>query len=442
MTRYAALALPLFIGCNEYNLSTDKDAPLEPIDTGTPVIALDQPDIAVDPVDLDFGYLPEDCLSDSLTVTVSNEGDRDLEVTDIQIEGSGNANFTHDGQPQVLKPTESFQFDVEFMPTKNKAYDDASIVIYSNDPDEDEVDVELLGVGADDAIIEDLFTQNVATTSDTLWVIDNSGSMSGELTALATNFSIFINNFVALGLDYQIAVVTTDMDEPTDSGNFEGAIITPNTADPITEFTTQVDQGASGSGDERALDAAYYALTKPLINTTNAGFLRPGSVVSIIVVTDEDDGSTIGTGQFSVWLDNLMKDPALTSFSAIAGPERTGLFQMPCGAFTTGTSAEPVSRYPQVIQATGGYHINICQNNWAYSLAFLAYTSAGLRTAFELNYVPTDESQIEVYIDGQQVTSGWTYDSTTNSIVFEPASIPAPKTEVSVHYPIETECNP
>ncbi len=45
---------------------------------------------------------------------------------------------------------------------------------------------------------------------DVLFVVDNSGSMEQEQTKLAANFATFIQYFIDLELDFQLAVVTTD----------------------------------------------------------------------------------------------------------------------------------------------------------------------------------------------------------------------------------------
>jgi len=57
---------------------------------------------------------------------------------------------------------------------------------------------------------------------DMLWVIDNSGSMAEEVARLQDSFDVFMNEFVTLGLDYQIGVTTTDMVATDQSGRLPG----------------------------------------------------------------------------------------------------------------------------------------------------------------------------------------------------------------------------
>jgi hypothetical protein len=432
------IALIVLVGCNEYDLQAEKIDEQTPEDSDIPMIPLDQPDIEVSPGVIDFGFLPKDCPTDLVTVDISNVGEADLEISDILLDGDVNFRI-HDEEIVVLAPGENTWFQLDFMATSNSAYS-GSVTIASNDPDEAEVTVELVGTGADDEVIEEIFEQGIAASSDILWVVDSSESMAGEVKKLNNNFSIFINGFVALGLDYQIAVVTTDMDDPDHQGKFVGPIITPSTVDPVGEFTSQTDVGTGGSVNEMPLDAAHAALSSPLITNENAGFLRTDSVVTIIVVTDEDDVSSINAADMVDFIDNLQGDPTLTSFNIVAGPEMQSLLTFPCGLLgPMGTV-----KLPKVVKGTGGFHFDLCQQNWATSLAVLANTAAGLDISFPLTQVPDDLSSVEVWVDGVAIsysqTDGAYYDSTTNSVVFAGTAIPDAEAEIVVHYTVETEC--
>src|SRR5690606_21483555 len=58
----------------------------------------------------------------------------------------------------------------------------------------------------------DQFVQNTAQDAavDILWVIDNSGSMGNEQADLADNFNLFIQDFITRGIDFKMAITTTD----------------------------------------------------------------------------------------------------------------------------------------------------------------------------------------------------------------------------------------
>jgi hypothetical protein len=62
-----------------------------------------------------------------------------------------------------------------------------------------------------------------ATPTDVLFVVDNSGSMLDDQMRLAASFDRFIEAIAGSG-DYQLAVVTTDLDKP--NGEQEGSVVT------------------------------------------------------------------------------------------------------------------------------------------------------------------------------------------------------------------------
>jgi hypothetical protein len=174
--------------------------------------------------------------------------------------------------------------------------------------------------------------------TDILFVIDNSGSMGEEQEGVARELPEFIRALRAGGgleQDFRVGVVTTSVylhsvqppsqaqpnpqptlrtepyaDQagrlrpvPNPDGTFAAA--PPRWlegTDPSLDarFALLVRQGVSGSGQETAFEAAYRAVTPPLSTQApgeppalggNAGFLRDGARLLVVVVTDEDDCS-------------------------------------------------------------------------------------------------------------------------------------------------------
>ncbi len=140
---------------------------------------------------------------------------------------------------------------------------------------------------------------------DVLFVVDNSGSMSSSQTALAANFPAFINHFKNKGYDFRIAITTTDAyygDQFVGSGcslcnigqtKFRSSttpavyVMDNNTPDLESVFSTNVQVGITGSGDERGFSSMKAALNSSL----NAGFHRQDAYLSVIMVTDEEEFS-------------------------------------------------------------------------------------------------------------------------------------------------------
>ncbi|MCB9638829.1 MAG: VWA domain-containing protein [Myxococcales bacterium] len=145
---------------------------------------------------------------------------------------------------------------------------------------------------------------------DILFVIDNSGSMAEEQTKLRNNFKSFIQRLLRADIrDFQIGVITTDVDElfnPDGRGQLVQAesnapkIISSQLTETqvIEQFSKTANVGTLGSNFEQPLKAVELALSPSsaggFADTQNKGFLRDGALLAIIFVTDEDDCSYKG----------------------------------------------------------------------------------------------------------------------------------------------------
>jgi hypothetical protein len=164
--------------------------------------------------------------------------------------------------------------------------------------------------------------------TDILFVVDDSGSMAAEQSRLATAFGSFITALGATPVqnDYQIGITTTSVDYPVCSVALDASGNCPGTVDVqttfggspsgvpyprgalvaagsrpkllrkgsptlVADFVANVAVGTSGSGKEQGLRALRYALEDRILDGTNAGLLRPGARLAIVLVSDEDDCS-------------------------------------------------------------------------------------------------------------------------------------------------------
>jgi hypothetical protein len=80
-------------------------------------------------------------------VTITNKGKATLKVRDIALSGSAISKFDEDGDPVELELNQEYKFDVRFSPSAYVTYE-VQLDISSNDPDEPELAVPVLGTGA------------------------------------------------------------------------------------------------------------------------------------------------------------------------------------------------------------------------------------------------------------------------------------------------------
>jgi len=454
MPRILSVLALFSLGCQDYELTPEpkpEELPLE--ETEEPEVP--EPDIEVEPTILAFGSLPEECESEPQSFTIRNEGEATLEITEIDLSGNGSSVFELTAGPLTLEPGEEESFEVVFEPNAIESYE-VPVRITSNDPDESESTVELRGEGAENAIYEQVYVQPEPGQVDVLFVVDNSGSMSEEVGRLQEGFDSFIASFVGMDLDWQIGVVTTDMDDPAQQGHLIGntPIITNETNNPAAAFVQNTNAAMTeyvGSGDERGLDAAYAALTDPLISGSNAGLVRPDANLSVIVISDEDDFSDVTEAAFVNWLDAYKGDDELSSLSAIVGRKGTSIFDLGgcmeiIDIFTgESVSAEAGTKYIDAADATGGMWVDICELDFDSVLTYLSYNAAGLMYAFPLDHEPLNIGQIDVYVEGDEIPynaiNGWTYDPDTQSVLLHGSHAAGAGETVEIRYPYEADCD-
>ena len=349
-----------------------------------------------------------------------------------------------------------------YQPT-NLGPDSCNLVFRSDASNESELIVPLEGEGTNSRSQVDTFVQTSGQTVDVLFVVDNSGSMSEEQSNLRESFTSFIAGADQFSNDFQIGLVTMDMQNDDDSGRLQGStrIVSrsPNASSEFIANTRSEFLGTNGSGTEEGLAAAEAALTDPLIYDTgvscsgdgdcvspdtcvegrcgglNRGFLREEALLEVIFVSDEDDGSP-GTLNFYVdFLKNLKgyRNEGRMHAHAIVGAEngRASACDGPGGDATRG------ERYVEVAQRTNGGIYSICDEDFGTPLRMIGNQAFGLPVQFFLSR-PALSATISVEVDGQSRQNGWSYDRDSNSVIFEMGSVPQPGQTIQIEY--EAEC--
>jgi hypothetical protein len=161
--------------------------------------------------------------------------------------------------------------------------------------------------------------------TDILFVIDNSNSMKEEQDEVANELPAFVEELqrdAGVGQDFRVGVITTgvyrrivtgtvtDYKEyteesgklrpvPSEDGGVTASVeryLEDDDPELIPKFRRLVRQGIDGSGHETPFEAVRLAVSEPLSTTPiaeggNAGFLRDGARLLVVVLSDEDDCS-------------------------------------------------------------------------------------------------------------------------------------------------------
>ncbi len=278
----------------------------------------------------------------------------------------------------------------------------------------------------EDCVVEE-FEQTTSNATDMLWVVDNSCSMTEEQGHLGMQFEVLYDALTAAGVEYRIAVVTTD--NPAFHG--EPPYIGPHTHDALEAFAASVSVGTAGSGTERGLMFGHEALALAADDTPpNDGYFRDDAGLQVVFVSDEADQS----GDWSNWVEQylaLKHDPSVVYLNAITGTD--GVDAVDCSGF--GGTAYAGTGYVDAAHATGGLLVSICDTDWSTLMADLASQTQQIAGAFPLSEVPIVET-LGVTVDGVHVTSGWAYDAEGNAVVFDGAHVPQVGAVVVIAYQV------
>ncbi len=400
-----------------------------------------RPLLQVVPTDLKFGVITVGCASAQSEVTIYNTGGNPINLTDVRIDPTTSPFLLTSvpGMPYTIPAGDNVKVGVRYQPPDANPHS-ATLIIESNDPTSPLVSIPLTGEGTNDPHQTDLFNQLSEPMVDVLWVVDNSCSMGGEQDNVAANAGIFLAQALSLSTDFHLGVITTDMEDPADSGLLqEGGFYGPapkwidrTTPSPDVAFSNSVRQGTMGDASEKGLMAAHAALSFPIVDdpALNGGFIREDAKLTVIVISDEENSSPSIVDFYVDAFKNVKgyRRPDLMSFSAVVGEEPTGCSSS-AGAAGAGT------RYLEVARRTGGLERSICTTNWGQLANDLGLDAFGAKTEFYLSREAIDAT-LEVRVDNVLVprTGNWTYDAATNSVSFEPLATPAQGATVQIDY--------
>jgi hypothetical protein len=135
---------------------------------------------------------------------------------------------------------------------------------------------------------QESFLQNNKGVLDLVVVIDNSGSMSNEQTALQGKLPDLLTHISES--EWQINIVTTD---PRDGCS--RTFIRKSDADAGTKFATGISPGINGDGNEQGIRMSRVGLGCSSLND----WPRKDSTLAVLIVSDEDNcskGSAAASG--------------------------------------------------------------------------------------------------------------------------------------------------
>jgi hypothetical protein len=401
-------------------LSDDPDTPEATVDLlGLGAV----PELEITPESHVFGSAFIPC-GVTQEIELKNVGNEDLRIDDLSYRSAGMLTLDDSALrpelPVVLAPGESRFVSVTFTPA-TAGSDTGILDVTSSDP-RGVVSADQNGEGsyADSAV--EVFTEPGVPPVDVMFLVDNSCSMEEDNQDDVQNgIPLFLAELQTVS-DWQMIEVTAQ------NGCANGGIIYPTTPNAETLLINNAFSNPGNTLTESLLQLADVALDATAPGQCNEGFLRPGALLHIIVLSDEREQS----GQpYTHWLGQYENHVAreFVKVSAVVDVNSN------CG---NQPGANGPGGYLEAANATGGSLLNICNANWGADFSDIASDILdGIRT-YNLAEAAAPDT-IVVTVNGTPTTD-FTYDGAGAVTINSPPVGEGDLVEIS--YDVLAVCNP
>jgi hypothetical protein len=251
---------------------------------------------------------------------------------------------------------------------------------------------------------------------DFVMSVDNSGSMDDTVAQVEGNLGVFAQRLVDAGINYRVVLVSqrgTDRGEPDVC--IPPPMAGPNCSD--AERFRHLDEEVDSEEPFEDIVKCWAGCGAGI-----DGFLRPGSLLQVVVVTDDE--SDMSWRRFQA------------SMAGFGRPQF--LVHGIVGLQDEGCVAAVGNEYIRAAQETGGALLHICQNDWGQVIeVLLDATTTELQRSFALSE-PAQPASVRVFVleGGVEVEQigNWGFDAGANTVVFNEGAGPPAGATVIVRY--------
>lgn len=289
------------------------------------------------------------------------------------------------------------------------------------------------------------FAQDVKynRTVDVLFIIDNGTSMNVVQQQLRDQIPYLFQSLKALNMDINVATTSTTMHSTyPERGRLLGTPKYISTMSPkfLEDAKAKVFIGETNFTLEEGLDAMEVVLSDSYQATEGKGFLRDGSFLNVIVLSNEDDSSSKPWKHYAEFLDKLRPNHADGTKSWALNFFGITSMQDSCSSSEWGDKF-PGYKLMQLVDYSGGVKGSICGTELYKSVSSLKSRIIQILTDYKLNKLPREET-IKVYVNGNIIAkddvNGWSYIKDLNLVRFNGTSVPAAEAGIRVDFqPLE-----
>lgn len=253
---------------------------------------------------------------------------------------------------------------------------------------------------------------------DILIVDDNSGSMSYEQRSMASRTRNFLS--ILRGLDWQIAVTTTDQRTSRSCIGCDGAFIELSSlsgkfilnssmmdeANAQAVLSQTLQRREVGSASEQGIRSVYRVIERSLsgLDPVHAQFIRADANLAVVLISDEDESANTPKNDPQNLL-NLVKEKYNSQKNFIFNSIITVPGDTACRTSYGATYGE---RYKVMTQLTGGVMGSVCESDYAVQMTGIAENIKSMAKSFTLNCVPMTERGVSVLHNGVAINNAFT----------------------------------
>jgi centrosomal CEP192-like protein len=392
----------------------------------------DQLGLRVLPKEVNLGKIPVNCRSPLQKIRIENLGPQTTVQSSI-LDTFDSAAFSITGlnAPVRIDSGAFIELNLRYQPI-DIGSDVAILSLRSSDNVPPAV-VVMRGAGRAAGRISEDKRSGLAAKVDLLFVVEDGNGSSGT-AQLRAQIPALLSFADAGGVDYHVGAVGMDPCGNRDDGALlrGGGVAFVDRQTPNSAAVLSSNLDFCGGGRADGFEAAFLALSDPLLNEANVGFLRPDADLSVVFVSSRDDESRLDIGFYEEFLRYLKRGvPQAVTISAIVGTD--------AGAcFSNGLFAEHASQLIDMTDRMGGVALSYC-GDWAQTVSRLEPYAFGLSRAYSLSS-PAVASSLDVRVGNQSVpsaTSGvtaWIYDPLRTRVLFTSEAAPAPRSNVHISY--------
>jgi hypothetical protein len=291
------------------------------------------------------------------------------------------------------------------------------------------------------------FAQDVKynKTVDILFIIDNGMSMEVVQKQLNEQIPYLFDSLVELNMDIHIATTSTTMKNTfPNRGKLIGdpKYISTDSPNFLEEVKKKIFIGQDGATIEEGLYSMETVLSESYRSTEGKGFLREGSFLNIIVLSNEDDASPKPWTHYADFLNKLRPDHEDGTKAWTLNFFGVTSMQDNCLSNDWGDKF-PGYKLMEMADYSGGVKGSLCGLDLFKSVSSIKARIIQILTDYKLDKKPRVDT-IRVYVAGNEVlkddVNGWSYIADKNLVRFNGKSVPKAEEGIRVDFlPEEAE---